>query len=105
MAGVDGVVGDVGEAQVVVAGVASEAVERVVDGDAAAFGDHALGLLDDDAARQGGGELGVELAVLDGVRFWRMAMVAMSARAWATTTSSSLSEPVSVRNRLRAPMI
>jgi Lipopolysaccharide assembly protein A domain len=63
---VNGVSGDVGEAQVVVAGVAAEPAEGLVDGELTALGDPALGLLDHDSARQRCGELGVDLVCFHG---------------------------------------
>ena len=57
---VDGGLGDVGEAQVAVAGVAPQPGEGLGQADVGAFGDHALGLLDHHAAGQGTGELLVQ---------------------------------------------
>jgi stearoyl-CoA desaturase (delta-9 desaturase) len=61
-----GVAGRVGEAEVVPAGVPPEPVERLVDGQLLALGDHPLGLFDDDATGQCVGQLGVDLLRLDG---------------------------------------
>src|SRR5436190_1725913 len=57
---VDGGLGDVGEAQVVVAGVGPQPGEGLGQIDAGAFGDHAFGLLDHHPAGQGAGELLVQ---------------------------------------------
>ena len=63
---VDGGLGDVGEAEVVVAGVGPQPGEGLGQVDAGAFGDHAFGLLDHHAAGQGGGQLLVQALGLGG---------------------------------------
>ena len=57
---VDDVVGDVDQPEVVVAGVVAQRGEGLFHVEAGAFGDHALGLLDDDAAVEGVVELLVD---------------------------------------------
>jgi hypothetical protein len=52
--------GDIGEAEVVVAGVGAQPGEGLGQADSGAFGDHALGLLDHHPAGQGGGQLLVQ---------------------------------------------
>lgn len=65
---VDHVAGGVGEALVVVAGVATEPAESFVNGTPLAFDDHALGLLDHGAAGKSRGELD-ERAVGERLRY------------------------------------
>ena len=62
--------GDIVETAVVGPGVGAELVERVGHLELLAFGDHALGLLDDDPAREGVVEL-----IVDGVGFGDLAVL------------------------------
>src|SRR4029077_20054997 len=62
---VDGCLGDIGEAAVVVAGVGPQPGEGLGQVDVGAFGDHAFGLLDHHAAVQGAGQLLVQAVRLD----------------------------------------
>src|SRR5882724_9216337 len=57
---VDEMPGDVGEEEVVVAGVVAEAGEGFFHGQGGPFGEDAFGLFDDDAAVEGAGELFVD---------------------------------------------
>jgi hypothetical protein len=59
-ASVYNVPGDVDEPAVVIASMAAQLAERLVHVDAHAFGQHALGLLDDDSAVEGVAELFVD---------------------------------------------
>src|SRR5436190_8179719 len=99
---VDGGLGDVGEAEVVVAGIGPQPGEGLVQMDAGAFGDHALGLLDHHAAGQGARELLVQALGLGGGTTDR---VARSAKARATMTSASPIGVCVALSRFRAPRV
>jgi hypothetical protein len=101
---VDDGVRDVAEARVSVSAVLPRQVESLVGGDAVDLGEYAFGLFDDNAGVEGVLELlGEQFAVPQGAAC-SSPMVATSASAWMTRTSSGAISPTWLPKRLRAPM-